>query len=102
MDGVQYLQEFDAVEKVEGNSLFIGMWSITEVPTNERGWMLENLKFFDCKNIFIGMGGMFKQENNIEWLENTIIPKLEVLGYEHKLVDIKHGRDMFYFIATKK
>jgi hypothetical protein len=102
INNVYFMQEFDTIKNISGNSLFIGLWSISEVPINERAILLENLKLFECKNIFIAMGGMFQQENNIEWLNKIIIPRLDILGFKHKIIQIKHGKDMFYFIATKK
>jgi len=102
VDNVHFMEELDAVESVIGNSLFLGMWSISEVPIEERARLLDNLKFFDCKNIFIAMGGMFKNENNMKWLQEVIIPRLTSLGHEHKIIKIEHGKDMFYFVATKK
>jgi hypothetical protein len=77
------------------------MWSLSEVPVNERAQLLENLKFYECKNIFLAMGGVFQNENNMKWLDDIVLPKLESLNYTHKLIKINHGNDMFYFVATK-
>jgi len=100
-ENIVYIQKHDVIDSVSGNSLFLGMWSISEVPISERAVLLENLKFFNCKNIFLAMGGVFNTENNLKWLNETIIPKLESSNYTHNLIRIEHGRDMFYFIATK-
>jgi hypothetical protein len=101
LDNISYKTGFDVIDTVNGNSLFLGMWSLSEVPISERAVLLENLKFFDCNNIFLAMGGMFQNENNINWLNNIIIPKLKTLNHEIKLIKIKHFADMFYFISTK-
>jgi hypothetical protein len=101
INDVSFVKEHDVVDVVSGNSLFLGMWSISEVPVTERAVLLENLKFFECKNIFLAMGGMFQNENNIKWLNDTVIPRLELSEHKCKLIKIAHGIDMFYFIATK-
>jgi hypothetical protein len=83
------------------NSLFLGLWSISETPRHERAAFLERLGFFDCENIFLAMGGTFYNENNLAWLNEEIIPKLNLYNYEHKLIPITHGSDMWYFVAQK-
>ena len=100
-DNIFFKTEHDIIDTVEGNSLFLGMWSLSEVPIDERAQLLENLKFYDSKNIFLAMGGVFQQENNLKWLNDVVIPRLEKLNYSHKLISIEHGIDMFYFVATK-
>lgn len=100
-DNVFYKMEHDVIESVQGNSLFLGMWSITETPVNERAQLLENLKFYSCKNIFLAMGSVFQQENNMKWLNDIVIPRLVSLNYTNKLIKIEHGVNMFYFVATK-
>jgi hypothetical protein len=99
---IYYKSDQDIINTIEGNSLFIGMWSISEVPMAERAQLLENLKFFECRNIFLALGGQFQSENNTNWFNTVIIPKFDLLGYNSKLIRIAHGKDMFYFIATKK
>lgn len=89
----------DTIDSINGNSLFIGLWSISETPVNERKRMLENLGFFKCKNIFIAMGDKFYNEDNIKWLYDEIVPILNELGYSHVLQTIKHGNGMYYFMA---
>lgn len=92
---------FDEHPIPEKNSLFLGLWSITETPISERKKLLEILNFFSYDHIFIAMGGFFFNENNLEWLENEIIPKLKELGHDTKLIKIEHGNDMFYFASQK-
>lgn len=99
--GVKYLSGLDTVPNLVGNSLFLGLWSISETPVSERKTMLENLRFFECDNIFIAMGGSFFNENNLDWLNQEITPRLVALGYEFKLIRIEHGVDMFYFVAKR-
>jgi hypothetical protein len=101
INNLNFLQNLEVVNDVYGNSLFLGLWSISETPIFERERMLNNLKFFDCKNIFIAMGNSFYGENNIEWIDEMIIPTLNKLGYEHKLHEIEHGNGMYYFMAKK-
>lgn len=101
VNDVKFIADNDRVGQVRGHSLFLGLWSISEVPVSARAELLEQLRFFDCTDIFLAMGGSFYQENNIEWLNNEIIPKLNEMGYEHKLIRIEHGQDMFYFCAGR-
>jgi len=101
INDVYYKSENDIIDNVEGNSLFLGIWSISEVPMEEREQLLKNLKFFECKNIFLALGGIFQSENNINWLNNVIMPKLETLQYTNKIIKMKHVDNMFYFVATK-
>lgn len=98
---VTFLSGLDKVDELKGKSLFLGLWSISETPVSERNFMLENLKFFDCDSIFIAMGGSFFNENNLDWLNTIIIPKLNELGFKHELIKIGHGVDMFYFVANR-
>lgn len=100
-NNVQFKTDYDVIDSVEGNSLFLAMWSVSEVPVSEREEILKNLRAFDCKTIFIAMGGMFQSEDNIAWLNQSIIPRLNSLEYEHKLINIKHGVDMFFFVAKR-
>jgi hypothetical protein len=102
INNVVYKNGLDNIDNIENNSLFIGMWSLSEVPIEERYKLLENLGFYKCKNIFLAMGGMFQNENNIKWLNDIVIPRLISLGYDYKLIRIEHGKDMFYFVSTKK
>lgn len=99
IDDISFKQGFDCVDDIKGNSLFLGLWSITETPIDERKIMLENLGFFKCKNIFLAMGDNFYGEDNIKWLYDEIVPRLNELGYSHNLKKIKHGNGMYYFIA---
>lgn len=101
LENVNFLENLDIVDKFDDNSLFLGLWSISETPIPERKKMLTNLKFFDCKNIFIAMGSSFFGEDNMKWIEEEIIPNLNKLGYEHKLHKIEHGNGMYYFMAKK-
>lgn len=101
-NNIFYKSEHDVIDSINGNSLFLGMWSISEVPINERDKLLENLKFFDCNNIFLAMGDIFKSENNLNWINSTIIPRLESLDYTNKLFKIERSNNMYYFVATKK
>jgi hypothetical protein len=91
----------DKVENIKSNSLFLALWSLTETPVFERKKMLDNLNFFSFDNIFIAMGKTFFNENNIEWLNNEIIPNLKEHGHNFELKEIKHGIDMFYFMSKK-
>ena len=102
INGVYYKTGFDVIESIEGNSLFLGMWSISETPMEERAKLLENLGFYKCKNIFLAMAKVFGSENNEDWLNNILIPKLEILGYYCKIMEIKHINGCIYFVATKK
>jgi hypothetical protein len=100
-NNVTFLSGLDIINNFKDNSLFLGLWSISETPIFERNRMLDNLKFYDCENIFIAMGGSFFGENNITWINEEIIPNLNNLGYEHKLHRIEHGNEMYYFMAKK-
>jgi hypothetical protein len=102
VNDINYLEGHDKVENVNGNSLFLGLWSISETPTSERNRMLDNLGFFKCKNIFIAMGDNFYDEDNIKWLYDDIVPTLNELGYSHNLKKIAHGSGMYYFMAKLK
>jgi hypothetical protein len=97
LDGIAF-QQFEVNSK---NSLFLGLWSISETPRHERKALLEQLGFYSCDNIFLAMGGTFYNENNLEWLNEEVIPRLEQEGYTHKLIPIAHGSDMWYFVAQK-
>lgn len=101
INDVQFKAELDTIPIPEGKSLFLALWSISEVPVPERAGMLQRLKFFECENIFIAMGGSFYSENNIEWLETSVYPRLKELGYTFDLHRIAHGQDMFYFVAKR-
>lgn len=101
-DNVLFKSGYDKIENIEGNSLFLGLWSISEVPITERAELLDNLGFFRCKNIFLALGGMFLDINNLDWLNNEIIPKLNELEYNCKLIQMRHVPHMYYFIANKK
>jgi hypothetical protein len=101
IEGVNYLEGLDVMNDFDDNSLFLGLWSISETPIYERDKMLTNLKFYNCKNIFIAMGGSFYDENNLKWINEEIIPKLDSLGYEYKLDEIKHINGMYYFMSKK-
>lgn len=101
INNIYYKSEYDVIDVVEGNSLFLGMWSISEVPMNERAELLKNLKFYNCKNIFLAMGKGFDSDNNEEWLKSTIIPKLEELKYHCEIIEIKHITGSLYFVASK-
>lgn len=99
---VHFLSGDDKVPELENNKgLFLGLWSISETPQSERAQMLENLRFFECDKIFLAMGGTFFNENNLDWLNKDIIPRLDALGYQHHLERIAHGSEMFYFMAKK-
>jgi hypothetical protein len=56
---------------------------------------------FDYDTIFIAMGETFYDENNMSWLRNEIIPKLETLNFNCELIKIEHGNGMYYFLADK-
>jgi hypothetical protein len=47
------------------------------------------------------MGETFYDENNMSWLRNEIIPKLETLNFNCELIKIEHGNGMYYFLADK-
>jgi hypothetical protein len=91
----------DKLDKIESPSLFLGLWSITETPTNTRDYYVNNLKMLNHDVIFIAMGDYFYSENNMEWLNNSIIPELEKNNYECKIIKIEHGNGMYYFSAKK-
>lgn len=93
---------FDKHPIPEKQSLFLGLWSITETPVYERKKILELLNFFEYDHIFIAMGLNFYNENNLEWLNLEIIPKLKELNHETNLIKIEHGDGMFYFLSKKK
>jgi spore coat polysaccharide biosynthesis predicted glycosyltransferase SpsG len=97
LDGIA----FQPIEVDNKSSLFLGLWSITETPRHERKAHLDRLDFFNCDNIFIAMGGTFYDENNLEWLNEEVIPLLDQNNYKHKLIPIVHGSDMWYFVAQK-
>ena len=98
LSGTELVDTTKSMEK----SLFLGLWSISETPTDERVKMLNSLRFFECENIFIAMGGTFFNENNLAWLKSEIIPKLDGLGYTYQISPIQHGVEMYYFMAKKK
>jgi len=102
INDINLLMKNDSIENVPKESLFLGLWSITESPISTRNYYLNNLKFFSHDYIFIAMGDMFYTENNMDWLQNTIIPELEQNNFTHKLIKIQHGNGMYYFVAKKK
>lgn len=101
INNVHYIQDFDVVNTIEGNSLFIGMWSITESPIGEREEFLENLGFYKCNSIFLAFHEGDKSNDNLAWLKNTVIPKLEIFGYNCKIIKINHLPANQYFVAIK-
>lgn len=101
VDKIKYIQNSEVIENLKGNSLFIGLWSISETPITEREAMLSNLKFYEFQNIFLALGDLFYEENNLEWLNDVVVPKLENLNYTYNLRKIEHGNGMYYFMAKK-
>jgi hypothetical protein len=102
VNDVTYLSGLNEISLTDRkNSLFLGLWSISETPRHERQAFLDRLDFFGCDYIFLAMGGTFYNENNLEWLNEEIIPRLNLYNYEHKLIPIAHGSDMWYFVAQK-
>jgi hypothetical protein len=97
LDGIA----FQPIEIDKTNSLFLGLWSISETPRHERKSHLERLDFFNFENIFLAMGGTFYDENNLEWLKEEVMPLLDQNNYKYKLIPIAHGSDMWYFVAQK-
>lgn len=95
------LKNNDVIEQILGKSLFLALWSISETPIANRIDYMNNLKMFEHDTIFIAMGETFYNENNMNWLTNEIIPKLENLGFKCELIKIKHGNGMYYFLANK-
>ncbi len=101
INDIIYLNNDDVIDKVLDKSLFIGLWSITETPIENRDYYIEKLKMMDHNTIFIAMGDMFYNENNMEWLTKIIIPKLSEKGFNCDIIKIEHGNGMFYFLANK-
>lgn len=98
---VVLLNNNDVINQVPEKSLFLALWSISETPVANRINYINNLKMFDYDTIFIAMGETFYNENNMDWLTNEIIPKLETLGFKCELIRIEHGNGMYYFLADK-
>jgi hypothetical protein len=97
---IKLISGAEALGEIGKNSLFLGLWSISEVPIEARAALLDQLKFYECENIFIAMGETFYQENNMAWLQEVVIPKLGP-KYAHEFVRIAHGQGMYYFRAKK-
>lgn len=91
----------DKLTFIKADSLFLGLWSISETPIDTRQFYVNNLKMLEHDNIFIAMGDFFYSENNMEWLNNIIIPELEIKGYDCRVIKIEHGQGMYYFAAKK-
>ena len=100
-DNVIYCGGYDKIDTIENNSLFLGMWSISEVPMNEREKLLNNLCFYDCENIFLGIQANHVGMDNLTWIKNYITPKLEQLEYRCELHKIQHLNNSYYFVAIK-
>lgn len=101
VENVEFKNGFDKIHLTTKNTLFIGMWSLTEVPISERAILLENLEFYNCKSIFLGLVDKFIEENNITWLNEQVIPRLNDLGYTCKIIEIQHMPGMHYFLANR-
>lgn len=101
IDNVIYCEGHDVIKPSKKNSLFLGMWSISEIPIDEREYLLKNLGFYDCENIFLGLQANHVGMDNLGWIKNYIIPKLKQLNYRCKLHKIKHSKNLFYFVAIK-
>jgi len=101
IEDIQLLNNNDSIVEVPKKSIFLGLWSISETPNLNRKHYINNLKMFQHDVIFLAMGDTFYNENNMEWLNNEIIPNLEILGFNHELIKIEHGNGMYYFLANK-
>jgi putative sugar O-methyltransferase len=108
VDNVHFKSGDDKIDNITSNknTLFIGLWSISETPIVERMSLLENIRFFECKTIFLALAEVFiNKEDNKKWLEENIIPTLEKLGYSWSLDEILHLKQacgtIYYFIAHK-
>jgi hypothetical protein len=101
INDVRLLNNADSIQEVPEKSLFIALWSISETPVATRNYYIDNLKMFEHDTIFVAMGETFYNENNMEWLNSEIIPKLETLGFKHEIIKIEHGNGMYYFLADK-
>lgn len=98
---INLMMNSDSIKDVPKNSLFLGLWSISETPTSTREYYVESLKIMEHDHIFIAMGKEFYGENNIAWLSDKIIPELEKNNYVCELTRISHGQGMYYFSAKK-
>ena len=102
INDIYLLSKDDKINKVDEKSLFIGLWSITETPIETRQYYIDNLKILDHDNIFIAMGDYFYDENNMSWLNDTIIPQLNEKKYMCQIIKIEHGNGMYYFCAKRQ
>ena len=98
--GRTMLSEDSKVKFVYKPALFLGLWSLTEVPLTERQRLLTNLDFHRADYIFLGMADKFVDDDNIQWLNNSIIPSLP--NHDCKIIPIEHMPGMSYFIAKRK
>lgn len=101
INDVMFLNNSDTINEVLNKSLFLALWSISETPISNRLYYINNLKMYEYDTIFIAMGETFYGENNMVWLTNEIIPKLESLDFKCELIKIEHGNGMYYFLANK-
>lgn len=47
------------------------------------------------------MGDYFYDENNMSWLDDVVIPKLNERKYRCQIIKIEHANGMYYFCAKK-
>lgn len=82
-------------------NLYLGMWSLTETPIDVRDKILNDSNFFNSEIILLGFAENFKGEDNLKWLEETIIPKLQNLNYTCKIEKTIFMDNNSYFLAYK-
>lgn len=83
-------------------SLYLAMWSLTETPIDVRDKILNDSNFFNSEIILLGLANNFKGEDNLKWLEENIIPKLENLNYTCFFEKTIFMNNNSYFLAYKQ
>ena len=93
------IDNLDFSNESKATTLFMATFSLTETPLEYRAPFISKLLEYRPMVIYITMFNTFEDMNNLQWLNDILIPQMTEIGYTYRLWNTG---ERYYFIASLK